>query len=113
MTPENRARMFISWQTYEGIQVSVKSLIHCVKFLLNSGVSYVLTEKFCQDDLENYFGKQRSLGRRRDNPNMEQCRINDNIIKSSFTVAPNGGNSRCEQKNWNTDSTSLSKKPRN
>ena len=65
MTPENRARMFISWQTYEGIQVSVKSLIHCVKFLLNSGVSYVLTEKFCQDDLENYFGTSRSSRRRK------------------------------------------------
>jgi len=57
MTPENKARMFISWQTYEGIQLSVKSLIHSVKFLLNNGVSYVLTERFCQDDLENYFGK--------------------------------------------------------
>jgi len=113
MTPENKARMFISWQTYEGIQLSVKSLIHSVKFLLNNGVSYVLTERFCQDDLENYFGKQRSLGRRRDNPNIQQCRINDNIIKSSFTVTPIGGNCKKKQEKWKVDDTPLPKKPRN
>lgn len=112
MSPETHARMFISWQTYEGIQINVKSITHCVKFLLNHGVSYVLTEKFCQDDLKNYFGKQRSLGRRRDNPNMQQCRINDNIIKSSFSVVPNRGNSRQEQSKWSTSDKPLPKKPR-
>ena len=37
--PDQMARMFISVQTYEGLQISVKSLIECTKFLLENGVS--------------------------------------------------------------------------
>ena len=33
-------------------------LIDCVTFLLNEGVDYVLTESFCQHDLENDLGIQ-------------------------------------------------------
>ena len=29
-----------------------------------------LSKKFCQDDLENYIGKQRAIGRRSDNPQL-------------------------------------------
>ena len=47
--------MFISWQTYEGIKITVNSLIEVVKYLLDQeGVPYVLTERFFQDPLENY-----------------------------------------------------------
>ena len=65
-----RAKMFISWQTFEGLQITVYSIIDVVKFLLKSGVPYILTERFCQDLLEEYFGKQRQMGRRADNPDM-------------------------------------------
>ena len=58
-----RSRMFISWQTYEGIQVTVHSFKEVVKYLLENGVKYGLSERFCQDDLENYFGRQRAIGR--------------------------------------------------
>ena len=57
--------MFISHQTYEGLQTTVYSFIEVCKFLLQRGVPYVLSERFCQDDLENYFGRQRAIGRRR------------------------------------------------
>ena len=30
----------------------------------------MLTERFCQDALENWFGRQRSLGASKDNPSM-------------------------------------------
>ena len=30
-----------------------------------------MSEKFCQDDVENYFGSQRAVGRRKDNPNVK------------------------------------------
>ena len=66
----SKAKMFISEQTYEGIQMCIYALREVVTFLLNNGVSYVLTERFCQDALENYFGKQRAIGRRKDNPNV-------------------------------------------
>ena len=53
--------MFILWQTHEGLKISVNSIIK---------VKYVLTEHFCKDPLENWFGGQRSLGSRKDNPSM-------------------------------------------
>ena len=59
--------MFLSWQTYEGIEITVHASIELIKYLLSQGVPYVLTERFCQDSLENYFGRQRSMGRRKDN----------------------------------------------
>ena len=62
-----KARMFLSWQTYEAILITTHSSIELVKFLLLNIVKYVLTERFCQDPLENYFGRQRSMGRRRYN----------------------------------------------
>ena len=37
----------------------------------------------CQDPLENYFGRQRSLGRRRDNPNIRTFGDQDNTIRTS------------------------------
>ena len=35
--------MFISWQTFEGLKVTVHSIIEAVKFLLQHHVKYVLT----------------------------------------------------------------------
>ena len=37
---------------------------------MSDNVPYVLTERFCQDPLENYFGRQRSMGARKDNPSI-------------------------------------------
>ena len=45
-------------------------LLFILKFLLGEGMEYVLTERFCQDTLEEYFGNQRKLGRRSDNPDV-------------------------------------------
>ena len=58
------------------------------KYLLENGVTYVLSERFCQDDLENYFGRQRAIGRRRDNPSVKEVGYNDNTIKCQFSVRP-------------------------
>ena len=57
-----KGRMFISWQTYEGILITTYSVIEAVKFLINEGFEKVLTERFCQDPVEEYFGNQRKLG---------------------------------------------------
>ena len=62
--------MFIPWQTYEDIKISIYSLFEVVKFLLENGTSFVFTEKFNQDRLEEYFVKNRSLDQRNDNPDV-------------------------------------------
>ena len=75
-----KAKMFLSQQTYEGLIISSKSLIECVRFLLSEGMECVLTERFCQDPVEEYFGAQRKLGRRSENPDFYQCLYNDNTF---------------------------------
>ena len=64
--------MFLSHQTYEGLQITAKSTIELTRFLLESKMPFVLTEKFNSDVVEEYFGRQRSLGRRSDNPTIFQ-----------------------------------------
>ena len=58
----------------------------------SNGVPYVLSNHFCQDDLENYFGRQRAIGCRRDNPSVSYVGYNDNTIKTQFSVRPIAGN---------------------
>ena len=76
-----RARMFLSHQTFEGMKISIYSIIALIKFLLGAGVKFVLTNHFCQDPVEQYFGKQRSIGRRSDNPTIYTFGYNDNKIR--------------------------------
>ena len=97
-TKNDKARMFLSWQTYEAILITTHSSIELVKFLLQNNVKYVLTGRFCQDPLENYFGRQRSMGRRRDNPNFQQFGYQGNTIRASKIFRPiTSGNSQKEE----------------
>ena len=91
-TQKDRQKMFISWQTYEGLKITVNSIIEVVQFLLQHEVNYVLTERFCQDPLENYFGHQRSAGARKDNPTIHDVGYNDNTIRNQKVYRPIAGN---------------------
>ena len=61
-TQNARAKMFLSWQTFEGFKIAVHSAIEATKFLLEEGMECVLKERFCQDPIEEYFGNERKLG---------------------------------------------------
>ena len=79
--PENfsknaKGKIFISQQTYEGFKITVNSIIETVPFLLQHGVSYVLTECFCQDPSLGDFG------------------FNDNAIRNQKVFRPIAGNVR-------------------
>ena len=87
-TKSEKQKMFLSSQTYEGVKITVHSVIELVKFLIIHKVSYVLTERFCQDPLENYFGKQRSSGARKDNPSLYDFGYNDNTIRNQKVFKP-------------------------
>lgn len=99
-----RDRMFLSHQTYKGIMISVNSMIEATKYLLNSGVPFVLTERFNQDILEEYFGRQRSLGRRNDNPTVQQFGYQGNTIRMQRSHHKSTGNtsgrSSKKQNSW-------------
>ncbi len=106
--------MFLSSQTYEGLKVTVLSLVEATKFLLAEGCEFVLTERFSQDCLEEYFGRQRQLGRRNDNPDVFQFGYNDNTIRVVRSTAPMTGNTKGIYKGryrswYNVDDTKLSK----
>ena len=110
-TKNAKSNMFLSWQTYEGLLLTVHSFVEAKKYLLlHGGVAYVLSEKFCQDTLENYFGKQRAIGGRRDNPNIRDVGCNDNTIKAQFSVRPIVGNVQDHGSKWNEISMSPLKK---
>ena len=88
-TKEQQKTMFISLQTNEGYQITVNSIINIVRFLLGVGFSYVLTERFLQDILEEYFGYQRASGRRSENPTAYEFGYN-NTINMQRTIKPKG-----------------------
>ena len=103
-TKSEKQKMFISSQTYEGLKITVHSVIELVTFLIMHKVSYLLTERFCQDPLENYFGKQRSSGARKDNPSLYDFGYNDNTIRNQKVFKPIAtGNERDEYINFEID----------
>ena len=74
------------------------SIIETVKYLLGIGMSFVLTERFNQDVLEEYFGRHRSIGRRNDNPNLYNFGYNSNTIRMQRLIVPVTGNTRRRHK---------------
>ena len=84
--------MLISWQTFEGLKITVHSIIQAFKFLLQHQVKYVLTERFSQDPLKNYFGQQRAIGGRKDKPSVRDFGFNDNSIRNQKIFEPIAGN---------------------
>ena len=76
------------------LTISCKSLIECTKYLLQNGIEYVLTERFSQDVLEEYFGNKTKLGKRNDNPDIEQFGYNANTLRIPREVSRISGNMR-------------------
>ena len=81
-TKDSGLKIIISWQTHEGLKLSVNSIIEATQFLLWHQVKYALTERFCKSPLENWFGRQRSLESRKDNPSMADFGSNNNAIRN-------------------------------
>ena len=91
--------------------MTILSLKGVVPYLLTKRLKYVLSKKFCQDDIENYFGRQKAIGRRKDNPNVKDTGYADNTIKSQFSVQSVEGNVLLGASKWNLINDSpLSKK---
>ena len=75
-------KIFILWQTYKGLKTSANSVIEATQFLIWHQVKYALAERYCQDPLGNWFGRQRCLGSRKDNPNMADFGYNNNALRN-------------------------------
>ena len=87
-TKHSGQKMFIPWQTYEGLKTNINSIIQTTQFLLWHQVNNVLTELFCQDPLENWFSRQISFGLRKDNASMVDFEYNNNPIRNQKNLKP-------------------------
>ena len=99
----------------DGLKITIHSLIECTRFLLKSGMPYVLSEKFTQDIKEFYFGLQRACGRRPDNPTLFQFGYNDNAIRAQRSLCRVESNTRGGQEKqkyswYHVDETVLPKR---
>lgn len=77
------------------------SFVDVTKYLLTKHKEdglFLLSERFSQDPLENYFGQQRARGGRSDNPTIQRTLHNVGALRvqKSFALAPVRGN--CRQK---------------
>ena len=69
------------------------------RFLLSTDESlFLLSERISQDPLENYFGKQRARGGKKENPNLEQCVINAAALRVQGSVALDSVRGNCRRK---------------
>ena len=88
------ARMFLSRPTFEGLKISVYSLVEIVPFLLSEGFDYILVERFCQDILEEHFGDHRKLGGRAENPDVQKIGYQTNALRIQKKVTCHTGNTK-------------------
>ena len=91
-----RNTMNVSYQTLEGLNITVKSVTECIKFCLDRGMPFVLTDKFNQDAIEQHFGIHRASCGSNTNPTLNQfnCSLQKQRIVGSQALAPMRGNSK-------------------
>ncbi|XP_076084495.1 uncharacterized protein LOC143055247 [Mytilus galloprovincialis] len=108
-TKSQQAGMQLSYQTLQGLQISVNSITECTEFLLNEGAPFVLTHNFNQDPLEQHFGHLRHKTGANNNPTVYEVR---NIMTQIRTIgaqalAPKRGNTQRGNINRVIDNTKL------
>jgi len=95
-TRSQKNGMMLSYQTLEGIEITVKSVTACIQYCLGKGMDYVLTERFNQDPLEQHFGVHRASQGCNTNPTLKD--FNNSMVKirtvGSQALAPFRGNTR-------------------
>ncbi|XP_062585102.1 uncharacterized protein LOC134246755 [Saccostrea cucullata] len=116
-TKAEQNKMFISFQTHEGIIMTVKAFVEATKYLLQHNLPYVLSNDFCQDPLEEHFGRHRRLGANQDNPTVHQFSYQENKLRLqrslAFQFVPKGNTGPQGQKRPVVVSNSPLKKRRN
>ena len=114
-TKAQRSKMFLTQQTYEGLCMTVHSFVEVTKYLLSHDVKYILSNVFCQDPLEEHFGRHRGMGQRSDNPNLWAFGYQENKIRIQRSLAlkiqPRGNISRKRNNKKTSRPTVISNSP--
>ncbi|KAK3929509.1 Transposable element P transposase, partial [Frankliniella fusca] len=58
-TDSERSKMIISHQALGALQITIKSIVSSIRYMLDAGAPYVSSRVFNQDPAEQYFGKLR------------------------------------------------------
>jgi DNA transposase THAP9 len=69
---KDRDTMMLSQQTLDGMYIAINGFTGAVRYALSHGIEFINARSFNQDDLEQYFGKQRHSGGSNDNPDLNQ-----------------------------------------
>ena len=78
---------------------TVHTFVEMARFLLKEpGVKFLLSERFCQDPVEAFFGHQRSKGGRNDNPTVKQFCDNTVSLRVQRSVALNPVCGHCRKR---------------
>ena len=103
-----------SYQTLEGREMTVRSVVDCIRYCLSEGMSCVLTNSFNQDPIEQHFGLQRFGGGCNNNPTLDN--FNNTMVRlrtvDSQAIAPFRGNTKQVLEFAPLDSTPLPKRKR-
>ena len=95
------SKICVTLQTYHCIQITARSPVQAVKFLLRNGCVFILTENFWQDSVQEYVGIQRQLRRRNNNPDIGKLGCNDDAVRIQRDVSftPENMNKRHSKRN--------------
>ena len=78
----------------------MNSFLDVSKYLLSyPGVKAIFSERFNQDPLESFFGKQRSHGGRCDNPTVKDFLYNTTSLRLQGSLAKDPVRGNCRRRN--------------
>ena len=78
--------------------LAVNAFVEMAKHLLKvEGVKYIFSERFCQDPVESFFGKQRACGGRNENPDIKTFLNNSTSLRVQGSVALNPVRGNCHR----------------
>lgn len=82
--------------------IIAKSFVEATKFLLDcrpsKSTGFILSERFCQDPLESFFGNQRARGGRNDNPSVLQFIDNTVSLRLQRSLAGTSKRGNCQKR---------------
>jgi len=109
-TDSEKAKMILSQQTLDSIEMSVRSYIGCFKYLLSHGVPFLNARDFIQDKLERYYSKQRQMGGGNRNPTVALYLSNERKIAVHRDMNVRSSNVRGEKRAFEVDDSELPKR---
>lgn len=110
-----KKRMLLPESTVYGLHMTVYSFVELAKSLLSSPAKcFLFSERFNQDPLEAFFGKQRARGGRSDNPTVSRFLQNTQAIRVVRSLAIGGSSNVKRALNFDFEELCepLKKKPR-